>query len=206
VFARRAFRKALRRGVDRSGPVAGLIADPRIVAATLTGSERAGSAVARAAPHELKKTVLELGGSDPFIVLGDADLMAASRAAADARLVNSGQSCIAASAHRRGGGGGPFLDRFADELRSRRMGDPISRDTQVDRRRGPICGQPSPAGRGVRRAWRQGAPWRPKEFFPENRARRLLSATASTTMKRLAAMQLCPLLTSRASAAALDAA
>jgi succinate-semialdehyde dehydrogenase / glutarate-semialdehyde dehydrogenase len=115
-----------------SGPVAGLIADPRIVAATLTGSERAGSAVAAQAGHELKKTVLELGGSDPFIVLGDADLMAASRAAADARLVNSGQSCIAAKrfivveavADR-------FLDRFADELRSRRMGDPISRDTQV---------------------------------------------------------------------------
>jgi len=115
-----------------SGPVAGLIADPRIVAATLTGSERAGSAVAAQAGRELKKTVLELGGSDPFIVLGDADLAAAAKGAADARLVNSGQSCIAAKrfivveavADR-------FLDRFADELRSRRMGDPIARETQV---------------------------------------------------------------------------
>ena len=115
-----------------SGPVAALIADPRIVAATLTGSERAGSAVAAQAGRELKKTVLELGGSDPFIVLGDADLAAAAKGAADARLVNSGQSCIAAKrfiaveavADR-------FLDRFADELRARRMGDPMARDTQV---------------------------------------------------------------------------
>ena len=115
-----------------SGPVAALLADPRIVAATLTGSEHAGSAVAAQAGRELKKVVLELGGSDPFIVLGDADLGAAARAAADARLVNSGQSCIAAKrfiaveavADR-------FLDRFADELRTRRVGDPMSRDTQV---------------------------------------------------------------------------
>jgi succinate-semialdehyde dehydrogenase/glutarate-semialdehyde dehydrogenase len=76
--------------------------------------------------------VLELGGSDPFIVLADADLATAAKAAADARLVNSGQSCIAAKrfivveavADR-------FLDLFADELRSRRMGDPITRETQV---------------------------------------------------------------------------
>jgi succinate-semialdehyde dehydrogenase/glutarate-semialdehyde dehydrogenase len=115
-----------------SGPVAGLIADPRIVAATLTGSEGAGRAVAAQAGRELKKTVLELGGSDPFIVLADADLDAAAKAAADARLVNSGQSCIAgkrfivveAHAER-------FLDRFAAELRARRMGDPMARDTQV---------------------------------------------------------------------------
>jgi len=115
-----------------SGPVVRLIADPRIVAATLTGSERAGSAVAAQAGRELKKTVLELGGSDPFIVLGDADLATAAKAAADARLVNSGQSCIAAKrfivveavADR-------FLELFADELRSRRMGDPMARETQV---------------------------------------------------------------------------
>jgi succinate-semialdehyde dehydrogenase / glutarate-semialdehyde dehydrogenase len=115
-----------------SGPVAGLIADPRIVAVTLTGSERAGIAVAGQAGRELKKTVLELGGSDPFVVLADADLAAAAKAAADARLVNSGQSCIAAKrfitveavADR-------FLDLFLDELRSRRMGDPLARETQV---------------------------------------------------------------------------
>jgi succinate-semialdehyde dehydrogenase/glutarate-semialdehyde dehydrogenase len=115
-----------------SGPVAALLADPRIVAATLTGSEGAGSAVAAQAGRLLKKTVLELGGSDPFIVLGDADLAAAAKSAADGRLVNSGQSCIAAKrfivvealAEQ-------FLDRFVAELRSRRMGDPMARDTQV---------------------------------------------------------------------------
>src|SRR5207245_1742885 len=113
-----------------SSAVAGLIADPRMVA--VTGSELAGSEVAEQAGHALKKTVLELGGSDPFIVLADADIGAAARTAADARLINSGQSCIAAKrfivvepvADQ-------FLDRFLDELRSRRMGDPLVRGTQV---------------------------------------------------------------------------
>ena len=112
--------------------VGGLIADPRIVAVTLTGSEHAGRQVAERAGHELKKTVLELGGSDPFIVLADADVAAAARTAADARLVNSGQSCITAKrfivvepvAD-------AFIARFADELRARRLGDPLARDTQV---------------------------------------------------------------------------
>jgi succinate-semialdehyde dehydrogenase/glutarate-semialdehyde dehydrogenase len=80
----------------------------------------------------LKKTVLELGGSDPFIVLGDADVAAAAGAAAEARLINSGQSCIAAKrfivveslAAR-------FLDRFTAELAARRMGDPMARETEV---------------------------------------------------------------------------
>jgi succinate-semialdehyde dehydrogenase/glutarate-semialdehyde dehydrogenase len=112
--------------------VASLIADPRIVAATLTGSERAGSAVAAEAGRELKKTVLELGGSDPFIVLADADLDLAARTAAAARLINSGQSCIAAKrfivvdaiAEQ-------FLERFTTELAAHRMGDPLARETQV---------------------------------------------------------------------------
>src|SRR5439155_160940 len=75
-----------------SSAVAGLIADRRVVAATLTGSDHAGSKVAEQAGRELKKTVLELGGSDPFIVLPDADLAATAKMAAEARLVNSGQS------------------------------------------------------------------------------------------------------------------
>jgi len=115
-----------------SAAVPGLIADPRIAAVTLTGSDRAGSQVAEHAGRALKKTVLELGGSDPFIVLADADLAAAARAAADARLVNSGQSCIAAKrfivvetvADQ-------FVRAFADELGARRMGDPLDRATQV---------------------------------------------------------------------------
>jgi succinate-semialdehyde dehydrogenase/glutarate-semialdehyde dehydrogenase len=116
--------------------VAGIVRDPRIVAATLTGSDRAGREIAEQAGRELKKTVLELGGSDPFVVLEDADLVAAARTAADARLVNSGQSCIAAKrfivvasvADR-------FVPRFADELRSRRVGDPLDRRTEV----GPLA-------------------------------------------------------------------
>ena len=115
-----------------SSAVPALIADRRVAAVTLTGSDHAGSQVAQHAGRELKKTVLELGGSDPFVVLADADLDAAARAAADARLVNSGQSCIAAKrfivveavADR-------FLDRFVQELRSRRVGDPLARETQV---------------------------------------------------------------------------
>src|SRR5256885_8145863 len=115
-----------------SSAVAGLIDDPRVVAVTLTGSERAGSKVAERAGKVIKKTVLELGGSDPFIVLEDADLDLAANVAADARLVNSGQSCIAAKrfivveavAEK-------FVPKFVDQLRSRRMGDPLARETQV---------------------------------------------------------------------------
>jgi succinate-semialdehyde dehydrogenase/glutarate-semialdehyde dehydrogenase len=133
VFRRAGFPDGLFRSLltDAAG-VKAMIADPHIVAATLTGSERAGMAVAEQAGRMLKKTVLELGGSDPFIVLADADVDAAARAAADARLINSGQSCIAAkrfivveSLMDR------FLERFKSELGARRMGDPTSRDTQV---------------------------------------------------------------------------
>ena len=112
--------------------VAAIIADSRIVAVTLTGSDRAGSKIAEQAGRVLKKTVLELGGSDPFIVLADADLAASAKSAAEARLVNSGQSCIAAKrfivvepvADQ-------FIERFVVELKSRRMGDPLARETQV---------------------------------------------------------------------------
>jgi len=133
VFRRAGFPEGLFRAVlVDSGAVKGLIVDPCIVAVTLTGSERAGRAVAEQAGHEIKKTVLELGGSDPFIVLADADLDVAAHAAAEGRLINSGQSCIAAKrfivvepvADR-------FLERFKNELAARRMGDPTARETQV---------------------------------------------------------------------------
>jgi succinate-semialdehyde dehydrogenase/glutarate-semialdehyde dehydrogenase len=109
-----------------------LIADDRIRAVTLTGSPRAGASVAEQAGRHLKKTVLELGGSDPFIVLEDADIAAAAEAAAEARLINSGQSCIAAKrfivveqvADR-------FLERFAAEMQSRKVGDPLAPETDV---------------------------------------------------------------------------
>ena len=109
-----------------------IVADARICAVTLTGSDSAGSKVAERAGHQLKKTVLELGGSDPFIVLDDADIHKAAKTAADARLINSGQSCIAAKRfivvekiEEM------FLEEFVSEMRSRSMGDPLDRDTQV---------------------------------------------------------------------------
>jgi succinate-semialdehyde dehydrogenase / glutarate-semialdehyde dehydrogenase len=112
--------------------VRSLIADERVRGVTLTGSDRAGSQVAGQAGRALKKTVLELGGSDPFIVLEDADIEAAAGAATEARLLNSGQSCIAAKrfivqesvAER-------FTAAFAARMRAQRVGDPMDRRTQV---------------------------------------------------------------------------
>ena len=101
-------------------------------AATLTGSVGAGSAVAATAGRLLKKTVLELGGSDPYVVLADADIAAAAETCATSRLINSGQSCIAAKrfvvvdeVH------DEFLDAFVAEMAAATMGDPMDEATTI---------------------------------------------------------------------------
>lgn len=133
VFRDAGFPDGLFRAVFLENEAVGaVIGDPRITAVTLTGSGRAGSQVAERAGRHLKKTVLELGGSDPFIVLEDADLARAARVAAEARLQNSGQSCIAAKrfivVERVAEG---FLEPFAAEMRARRVGDPLEVATQI---------------------------------------------------------------------------
>lgn len=116
--------------------VADLIANPRVAAVTLTGSAAAGRAVAAQAGKHLKKTVLELGGSDPFIVFADADLQPAAEAATLARTINSGQSCIAAKRFIvEDAVAAEFAAMLAARMEALRVGDPMSRDTQV----GPLA-------------------------------------------------------------------
>jgi len=113
-----------------------IVADPRIAAVTLTGSEGAGSSVASVAGKHLKKTVLELGGSDAFIVLADADIEAAAKVAVRARFQNNGQSCIAA---KRFIVEAPVYDAFTDAfVRNAKeliVGNPLDRTTTL----GPVA-------------------------------------------------------------------
>ena len=119
-----------------SAAVDRLIADHRVAGVTLTGSDKAGAMVAESAGRALKKTVLELGGSDPFIVLADADLDAASAVAVRARNQNNGQSCIAA---KRFIVEEPVADeferRFTAAVAALKVGNPMDRANQV----GPLA-------------------------------------------------------------------
>jgi succinate-semialdehyde dehydrogenase/glutarate-semialdehyde dehydrogenase len=113
-----------------------LIADPRIQAVTLTGSSEVGERVAGAAGRNLKKQVLELGGSDPFIVLADADLDAAATTAVRARNQNNGQSCIAAKRFIvEEPVADQFTQQFATAVKALHVGDPMQRETNV----GPLA-------------------------------------------------------------------
>ena len=116
--------------------VAAVLDDPRVVAATLTGSERAGSAVAGQAGRCLKKTVMELGGSDPFIVMPSADLDASVQAAVKARTLNNGQSCIAAKrflVHEKVAD--EWTRRFVEAMATLTVGDPMDAATDI----GPLA-------------------------------------------------------------------
>jgi succinate-semialdehyde dehydrogenase/glutarate-semialdehyde dehydrogenase len=115
-----------------------VIVDPRIKAVTLTGSERAGGIVSSIAAREIKKSVLELGGSDPFIVMPSADFELAVSTAVKARTINTGQSCIAVKrffiadeVYDK------FLDQFVDQMRSLKVGDPFDETTEI----GPLANE-----------------------------------------------------------------
>jgi len=119
-----------------SGPVDSILNDPRVVAATLTGSEQAGIQVGVSAAKRIKKVVLELGGSDPFVVMPSADLEKAVATAVEARVQNNGQSCIAAKRF-------IVAEKIADEFERKfvarmeglRIGDPFEESTEL----GPLA-------------------------------------------------------------------
>jgi len=109
-----------------------VIRDPRVKAVTLTGSDRAGSAVASTAGRELKKSVLELGGSDPFIVMPSAKLEDALSTGVKSRMVNSGQSCIAAKRFIIADAiYDKYVAQFVEKMKSLKSGDPMAETTEV---------------------------------------------------------------------------
>lgn len=121
-----------------SAAVDEILRDERVKAATLTGSEPAGRAVASTAGEMVKKTVLELGGSDPFVVMPSADIDRAAKVAVTARVQNTGQSCIAAKrfiVHT--DVYDAFAERFAEGMKALKVGDPMSDDTEV----GPLSSE-----------------------------------------------------------------
>ncbi|MEV4095377.1 NADP-dependent succinic semialdehyde dehydrogenase [Streptosporangium saharense] len=155
-----------------SSQVERVLRDRRVVAATLTGSEPAGRSVAAIAGSEVKKTVLELGGSDPFVVMPSADLEAAVSTAVTARVQNNGQSCIAAKrfiVH--ADVYDEFEARFVERMESLRVGDPMEETTDV----GPLATEQGlddleklvadAAGRGARVLCGGVSPDRPGWFY-----------------------------------------
>jgi succinate-semialdehyde dehydrogenase/glutarate-semialdehyde dehydrogenase len=113
-----------------------ILDDPRVAAVSLTGSEQAGRSIAAAAGRQIKKTVLELGGSDPFIVMPSADMPAAIETAVKARVVNSGQSCIAAKRFIVAEGVADAFERgFTAKMQALKVGDPLDPATEV----GPLA-------------------------------------------------------------------
>ena len=121
-----------------SGAVAEILRDERVKAATLTGSEPAGRAVASVAGDMVKKTVLELGGSDPYVVMPSADIDRAARIAVTARVQNNGQSCIAAKrfiVHT--DVFDAFAERFVAGMKALTVGDPLAEETEV----GPLASE-----------------------------------------------------------------
>ncbi|MCM0676869.1 NADP-dependent succinic semialdehyde dehydrogenase [Micromonospora phytophila] len=115
-----------------------ILSDPRVRAATLTGSEGAGRSIGQIAGRELKKTVLELGGSDPFVVMPSADVDRAAEVATTARCQNNGQSCIAAKrfiVHT--DVFDAFAEKFAANMAALRVGDPMDADTDI----GPLASE-----------------------------------------------------------------
>src|SRR6266487_4220115 len=131
-FAQGAFQTLLI-GSDAVGKV---LEDPRVAAATLTGSEAAGRSVAGIAGQQIKKTVLELGGSDPFVVMPSADFESALSTAIKARTINSGQSCIAAKRFLVADQiYDEFLRQFVERIRALKIGDPLDEATEI----GPLA-------------------------------------------------------------------
>ncbi|MBD1844377.1 NAD-dependent succinate-semialdehyde dehydrogenase [Cyanobacteria bacterium FACHB-63] len=120
-------------GADK---VAMIVEDDRVKAATLTGSEPAGASLASIAGKHIKKVVLELGGSDPFIVMPSADLDQAVKTAVTARMINSGQSCIAAKRFIVADAiADQFLDRLVEQYKALKVGDPMLPETEI----GPLA-------------------------------------------------------------------